>query len=117
MQRVDGVRAPDDAPALAGALMPAVAATLCVATLFLVPTSGLDTTTYAGATVTTQLADGVAGLGLVGVGLLVCAVRPDRRAVRIAASLAACGWFASTWVGWTDAPPVARSIGLVVEPW
>jgi signal transduction histidine kinase len=116
MRRVDGTRAWDNASALAGALMPVVAAALAIATLLVFPRSGLEATTYGGGSVAAQLADGAAGLSLVGVSLLFWIVRPERRAMRVAASLAACGWFASTWVGWLGAPPVARSIGMVVEP-
>ena len=116
MMRVDVTRAQGSAPDLAGVLVPVAAVAVATATLFLVPRSGLEATTYGSGSVSVQLVDGAAGLGLVGVSLLLWLVRPQRRAVRVVAGLAACAWFASTWVGWPGVPPVARSVGMVLEP-
>jgi hypothetical protein len=116
MLRVDGMRASGSAAVLAGTLVPAAAAALALATLFVVPRSGLGTTTNGGGSVAASLGGAAAGLSLVGVGLLLWAARPERRMVRVVAGLAACGWFASTWVGWMGAPPVLRSVAMVVEP-
>jgi signal transduction histidine kinase len=116
MLRVDGMRATGSASALAGTLVPAVAVALALATLFVIPRSGLGSTTYGGGSVAAQFVTAAAGLSLVGVGLLLWAARPERRMVRVVAGLAACGWFASTWVGWMGAPPVVRSVAMVVEP-
>jgi hypothetical protein len=107
MMRVDVTRAQGSAPDLAGVLVPVAAVAVVTATLFLVPRSGLEATTYGSGSVNVQLVDGAAGLGLVGVSLLLWLVRPQRRAVRVVAGLGACAWFASTWVGSGD--PLRRA--------
>jgi len=60
-------------------------------------------------------ADVVAGIALLGSGLIATRLRPDSAAGSLAV-LASVAWFATDWVGWQDAPPVVRGVAMVVAP-
>jgi signal transduction histidine kinase len=69
-------------------------------------------TTYAGRSGLTATLTVVAGLALIGAGLVTAL---GRRAWRIGdlALLAGLVWFAPVWVGWDRGPPLVRSLGMV----
>ena len=100
---------------LAGIVLPAVAAGLGVALLFVVPRSDLGFTTYSGTSRAAETADLAAGVGLLAAGLLVLLVLPAR-GVLLVLWLAGVAWFAPDAVGWDDGPPAVRSVAMVVEP-
>ncbi|HEV8164831.1 MAG TPA: histidine kinase, partial [Actinomycetota bacterium] len=69
-------------------------------------------TTYAGGSGLAATLTVVAGLALIGAGLVTAL---GRRAWRIGdlALLAGLVWFAPVWVGWDRGPPLVRSLGMV----
>ncbi len=69
-------------------------------------------TTYAGTSGLAATLMLVAGLALVGAGLVTSF---SRRAARIGdlAVLAGLVWFAPAWVGWDKGPPLVRSLGML----
>jgi signal transduction histidine kinase len=69
-------------------------------------------TTYAGGSGLTATLTVVAGLGLVGAGLVTSFSHPARR-IGDLALLAGLVWFAPVWVGWDRGPPLVRSLGML----
>src|SRR6266511_158982 len=84
--------------------------------LFVVPRSELGFTTYAGTSRAADVADRAAGLGLLGAGLLIWLVPQASGSAALVIGLAGLAWFAPDWVGWDGGPPIARSVGMIVEP-
>src|SRR5215208_4953787 len=72
-------------------------------------------TSYSGASPAADVADAVAGLGLVLAGALAW-MRSRTRLLGLVAMLAGLAWLAPDWTGWNDASPVLRSVGAVVSP-
>jgi signal transduction histidine kinase len=68
-------------------------------------------TTYPGHSGLTATLTVVAGLGLVGAGLVTSFSRPAGRVADLAV-LAGLVWFAPVWVGWDKGPPLVRSLGM-----
>ena len=101
---------------LARLSVPVFAAGLGLVMLFVVPRSELEFTTYAGTSRAADIADLAAGLGLLGAGLLIWLVPQAAGSAVLVIGLAGLAWFAPDWVGWEGGPPIARSIGMVVEP-
>jgi signal transduction histidine kinase len=85
-------------------------------TLLLVPRHTLPTTTHAGASRAAALADATAAIALAVAGAVAWLRRDGRASVAAAAALAALGWVAHDLVGWEGGPPVARSLGTILEP-
>lgn len=100
---------------IARLLLTAVAAALGVATMVVLPRSDVVFVSQAAASPSAEVADLAAGLGLLGVGLLVWLDRPGSSQGLVAA-LAGVAWFAPDWVGWEGGPPIARSVAMLVEP-
>jgi signal transduction histidine kinase len=69
-------------------------------------------TTYAGHSGLTATLTVVAGLALVGAGLVPAFSRPAGR-IGDLALLAGLVWFAPVWVGWDKGPPLVRSLGML----
>ena len=112
-----GARASLDQPVrLARVLLPLLAAAVGVATILAVPRSGPESTTHAAASPAAGVADLAAGIGLLGAGLVVWLLGPGSGPGLRVVSLAGVAWFAADWVGWEGGPPVARSLGMVIEP-
>lgn len=72
-------------------------------------------TSYSGASPAADMADALAGLGLVLAGALAW-MRARTRTLGLVAMLAGLAWLAPDWVGWNDASPLLRSVGAIASP-
>jgi signal transduction histidine kinase len=101
---------------LASGVLVAAAFSVVALTLLLVPRHALPTTTHAGGSPAATLADATAAIALATAATVAWLRRDGRAAVAVAAALAALGWVAHDLVGWEGGPPLARSVGTVLEP-
>src|SRR4051812_16925619 len=72
-------------------------------------------TSYSGASPAADLADALAGLGLVLAGA-VAWMRSRLRTLGLVAMLAGLAWLAPDWEGWNGASPALRSVGAIASP-
>ena len=100
----------------AGAVVPTAGVLVGLATLWIVPRADLRFTTHAGVSREALVADSLAIVGLVVATLAAWIVRPDDRTLRGVVGLLAITWAAPNWIGWDDAPAVARTLGLLLAP-
>jgi signal transduction histidine kinase len=101
---------------LASGVLVAAAFSGVALTLLLVPRHALPTTTHAGGSPAATLADATAAIALATAATAAWLRRDGRPSVAVAAALAALGWVAHDLVGWERGPPLARSVGTVLEP-
>jgi signal transduction histidine kinase len=83
--------------------------------VLILPRSDPLVTSYARASDVAAALALVAGLALLGSGLIALWERP-RDALGPVALAAGVVWFAPDWVGWEGGPPLARSLGMVLAP-
>jgi len=97
-------------------MLPIAAPVLGVVTLLFVPLPTAPVTTYAAVSRSSGAADLAAGLCLAAAGTVVWLLRPRSGSGLYVVSHAAGAWFAAGWTSWEGGPPLARSIGMVLEP-
>jgi signal transduction histidine kinase len=91
-----------------------VVATYAVASLAILPPPSSTPTTYVTSTTSAALLAG-AGIGLLVVGAATWIERPGTVTGPLAVT-AGVAWLAPLWVGWTGAPPLARSVAALAAP-
>jgi signal transduction histidine kinase len=96
---------------LARLAIPALALACAITAVVAADSSGEGAhTSYAGASGAANIADAVAGLGLVLGGALTW-LEGRARSVGLLAMLAGLAWFGPDWEGWVGAPSLVRSLG------
>jgi signal transduction histidine kinase len=85
-----------------------------VASLVILPPPGGTPTTYV-TSVASAAMFAAAGLGMITMGLATWIGRP-LSAIGPLAAIAGVAWLAPLWVGWDEAPALARSVAAVVAP-
>jgi signal transduction histidine kinase len=100
----------------ASGVLVAAAVSSVALTLLLVPRHQLPTTTHAGTSAVAAMADASAALALAAAAVVAWLRRDGRTSVAVVAALAAVGWVAHDLVGWEGGPPLARSLGTLLEP-
>ena len=76
---------------------------------------GSPSTTYAAASTAAAAFDLIAGLGLIGIGVLAYLQRA-RGSTGPVAILLGAAWLAPDWVGWTGGHTLVRSLAMIVAP-
>jgi signal transduction histidine kinase len=96
-------------------VVPGLVLAYALAAIVAVPRAGTPPTTYAGESSVAHAADLVAGLTLLGAGLLACTEQRTRR-LGLLAVAAGVVWFAPDWDGWERGPALVRSLGALSMP-
>jgi signal transduction histidine kinase len=107
---------PTTRPSLRGHLVVVglLVAVYTVASLAILPAPGATPTTYVTSVPSAALL-AAAGLGLIAAGAAASIWRPAS-ALGPLVTIAGVAWFAPLWVGWSEGPPLARSVAAVAAP-
>jgi signal transduction histidine kinase len=107
---------PTTRPSLGGrpVVVGLLVAAYTVASLVILPSPGATPTTYVTSVASAALL-AAAGLGLIAAGVGTSIWRPTS-VMGPLATIAGVAWFAPLWVGWSEGPPLARSVAAVAAP-